>query len=86
MWYWLLLQGEKGKSVIKGNISMKKLSSEITAVLFAACISLNTFASTITVNWDGTGDFTTIQDAIDVAVYGDTINVKEGTYIENIDS
>ena len=35
---------------------MKKLSSKITAVLFASCISLNALASTITVNWDGTGD------------------------------
>ena len=64
---------------------MKKLSSKITAVLFASCISLNTFASTITVNWDGTGDFLAIQDGIDTAVYGDTINVMSGTYLENIE-
>ena len=35
---------------------MKKLTCHITAVLFVSCISLNTLASTITVNLDGTGE------------------------------
>ncbi|MCK5271723.1 MAG: hypothetical protein KAJ52_04065 [Sedimentisphaerales bacterium] len=60
---------------------MKKLSSKIAAVLLASCISLNTFASTITVNWDGTGDFLTIQDAIDVASDGDVVAIENGEYI-----
>ncbi len=64
---------------------MKKLSSIITAVLFAACISLNAFASTITVNWDGTGDFLTIQDAIDTSIDGDIIILMPGVYAENVD-
>ena len=41
--------------------------------------------STITVNWDGTGDYTTIQAGINAAVSGaDTVIVAEGTYVENI--
>lgn len=63
---------------------MKKLSSIITAVLFAACISLNTFASTIIVNWDGTGDFLTIQDGINASIEGDIIIVMPGGYVENV--
>ncbi|MCD6326716.1 hypothetical protein J7M28_04070 [bacterium] len=33
---------------------------------------------------DGTGDFASIQEAIDVADGGDTITVYPGTYYENI--
>ena len=37
-----------------------------------------------TVNQDGTADFLTIQDAIDVASSGDIINIYPGVYFENI--
>ncbi len=37
-------------------------------------------AATITVNWDGSGDFTTIQAGIDAATAGDEVIVADGTY------
>ena len=56
---------------------MKKLS--VLSILLAIVIPCS--ASTITVNWDGTGDHTTIQAGINAAVSGaDTIIVAEGTY------
>jgi predicted outer membrane repeat protein len=42
-------------------------------------------AGTINVNWDGTGNYTTIQAGIDAAVNGDIVIVAEGTYYEQID-
>jgi len=42
-------------------------------------------ATTITVNIDGTGQFTRIQDAIVVANNGDTVLVSPGRYFENVD-
>ncbi len=64
---------------------MKKLSSKITAVLFAACISLNTLASTITVNWDGTGDtsgFGSPEDwALSVVIKPETLTIYDSIEI-----
>ncbi len=60
---------------------MKKLLA--LSILLAIVIDCS--ASTITVNWDVTGDHTTIQAGINAAVSGaDTVIVAEGTYVENI--
>ncbi len=37
-------------------------------------------ASTVTVCWDGSGDYLTIQEGIDAAVNGDEVTVCDGTY------
>jgi len=41
-------------------------------------------AATITVNWDGSGDYTNIQAGIDAATADDEVVVSKGRYSENI--
>ena len=53
-----------------------KIILVLTIVLVGLC-----GADTIIVNWDGSGDYTTIQAAIDIAVEGDEVVVADGTYI-----
>lgn len=55
----------------------------ITAVIFLAT-SLVCFGDTWTVKQDGTGDFTTIQDAIDYSWDGDTVVVYPGIWTEDV--
>jgi len=54
--------------------------------LLLVFIALSNFciATIITVKKDGTGNFETIQEAIDYSVDGDTVLVYPGTYFENI--
>ena len=44
----------------------------------------NLFAATLTVKTDGSGDYTTIQAAINASSNGDIVLVYAGTYTENI--
>lgn len=51
----------------------------LPATLLAACAE----AATITVRKDGTGDYSVIQHALDVAAAGDTILIGPGEYLEH---
>ena len=50
----------------------------------SGCISPLSNSNTITVALDGSGDYTSIQEAIDSAPENATITVKEGTYQEHV--
>jgi len=64
---------------------MKSLFGCLLACVLVLCCSVwSLHAAQYDVNWDGTGDFTSIQDAIDATVDGDVIVVHPGTYCENI--
>ena len=58
------------------------MSLRMRAVVFlaAALLPANAPATTYTVRPDGTGDFPTIQAAIDAAVHGDVIELTNGTF------
>ena len=47
-------------------------------------ITLNLFSTSYTVKLDGTGDFTSIQEAINASTNGTTIVVYPGRYYENV--
>lgn len=52
----------------------------LIAVFLSACCSLPAVATTYTLKPDGTGDFGTIQAAIDGTINGDIIELEDGTY------
>jgi hypothetical protein len=57
----------------------------MTSLLFILITCGVSTGQVITVKQDGTGDFTAIQDAVDITDNGDTVLVYPGTYYENID-
>jgi len=58
------------------------LSAGVLAVLLLACSG--TAAGATWVVDDGDADFASIQAAVDAAAAGDTIEVRSGTYVENV--
>lgn len=64
---------------------LKKIVLPVLFVAFLLVIFTHgALAATITVDQGGSGDYTTIQDAVNHASAGDTINVDSGTYAENV--
>ena len=57
-------------------------SSILSIAIFL--LSMTCFAQVISVKQDSTGDFTSIQPAIDFSQNGDTVLVYPGTYFENL--
>ena len=54
----------------------------ITLILLTVATTLS--ATTLTVKQDGSGDWTTIQSAVNATADGDTVLVWPGTYYENV--
>ena len=61
------------------------MSKIIGFILLFSFVYTEALADTLTVKLDGTGDYTTIQNAIGWSSSGDVILVYPGTYYENID-
>jgi len=58
--------------------------SIITSLILFLLLSTQSYARTISVKENGTGDYTTIQSAVNAANTGDIIDVYSGTYYENV--
>ena len=57
-----------------------KILTIVIIGLFVELTIRSVNADTITVCWDGSGDYLTIQEGIDAAVDGDEVVVCPGTY------
>lgn len=57
----------------------------LTSIIFCVVMFCTpVLSNTVYVNWDGSGEYATIQDAINASVDGDTVIVSPGVYVENV--
>jgi hypothetical protein len=62
-----------------------RVTLSMILVLIINLLAIESQSQIITVKQDGTGDFTTIQNAVDSSLNGDTVLVYPGIYYENVD-
>jgi hypothetical protein len=62
-----------------------RVTISVILVLIVILLDIEAQSQIITVKQDGTGDFTTIQGAVDSSLNGDTVIVYPGIYYENVD-
>lgn len=63
-------------------LDMRAVSTLAAAILLIACSAPTVWGRTWRVERDGSGDFTTIQPAVDASAAGDTIRIGAGRYAE----
>ncbi len=70
---------------MRKNVDLHRFWILLVSAVVLVLLSSVSLAAEITVDDDGTEDYTTIQDAVNNAISGDTILVYPGTYSENVD-
>lgn len=70
---------------MRENVDLHRFWLLMASAVVLVLLSSVSMAAAITVDNDGTGDYTTIQDAVNAADPEDTILVYPGTYSENVD-
>lgn len=78
-----IMKSMKKREVVMGKVVVCAFVLSILVLVFAGVMPV-VAATTWTVDDSGGADFTTIQAAVDAASEGDTISVRDGTYIENV--
>ncbi len=61
--------------------SIRNCSATVLAIALACCCSIPAFGTVYLVRPDGTGDFPTIQDAVDASVAGDVVELTAGVFV-----
>lgn len=77
---WVLFEGGMHTTM---RIQIMSITARFFLLLFTT-LTISLQATTYTVSTDSSGDFTSVQTAINQATSGDTILIEAGTYYENI--